>query len=208
MRSTCDARFVAVRRAWRAAVVVGGVLVSGCVVPVAARPGAGPARSIVLGALAEEGGDEGPGEPTIETRTYPGSPTVDVVGYSDGETAYGLRTFIRRDGTPSPEHRVYVSTFARGIGARYYRASIPAGPVQLLGVTHDAASCSGGHRACTPYATFGARVTDSDLRASRAGVDVTFFARDGQTLALTLPPELVEAYLGKVDSVVAALRHK
>jgi hypothetical protein len=141
---------------------------------------------------------------TIEVRGYPGSPTVAIVGWSDDDAGAGLRTWVRRDGTPSPEHRLFVSTYYALAGTIFVRAAVESGPLQMLPVQHDEQSCSGAG-ACSPYTTFGARVTDALLREHREGLNVTFYARDGRLLDITVGPDLVAAYLAVVDSVRTSL---
>ena len=143
---------------------------------------------------------------TVETHTYPYSPTVSVVGWSEDEDGIGLRTTVRRDGTAATYHRLYVSAFYPPSGPVFSRAMASSGPVALTGVTRDVHSCDGGK--CMPYTTFGARISDAQLRAHRDSVSVTFYARDGREMAIVVRRELIDAYLGVVDSVSAILRKK
>src|SRR5439155_14336283 len=48
---------------------------------------------------------------TVEVRYYPHSPTVTIVAWDDADAAYGLRAWLRRDGSLIVGHRLYVSTY-------------------------------------------------------------------------------------------------
>ena len=90
--------------------------------------------------------------PTVEVREYTRSPTVAVVGWAPEETAYGLRTVLRRDGTSDLSHRLYVSTyFVPGSGDITQAVGLSQ-PLQLLGVSRNDQNCyrSGN---CSPYQT-------------------------------------------------------
>lgn len=144
---------------------------------------------------------------TIEVRYYAHSPTVTIVGWDAMETAYGLRAWLRRDGSLIRGHRLYVSTYYTAAKPTFIRAVTPSRPLELTGVSRDVRSCAGG-RPCPPGETFGALVPDELLRANPDSIPVTFYDGAGRELLIILHRDLIEAYLGRVDSVVAEMRKK
>lgn len=142
---------------------------------------------------------------TVEVRGYPHSPVVSVVGWTSDDIGYGLRTWVRRDGSPAIDHRLYVSTYYVGARPSFTRAGTPSRPLELTRRSRDVYACSGGPP-CSPYDTFGALIPDTFLRSNRDSLAVTFFGRDGQELLITVRRDLIDAYLGAVDSLAAVLR--
>ncbi len=144
---------------------------------------------------------------TIEVRYYAHSPTVTIVGWDPTETAYGLRAWLRRDGSLIRAHRLYVSTYYTPARPAFTRAVTPSRPLELTGISRDVHWCVGG-RPCSPPETFGAFIPDSLLRSNRDSIAVTFYNRRGRELLITLHRDLIDAYLGRLDSVVAVMRKK
>jgi hypothetical protein len=144
---------------------------------------------------------------TIEVRYYAHSPTVTVVGWDASEIAYGLRAWLRRDGSLIEGHRLYVSTYYTAGRPAFERAVTPSRPLELTGITRDVRPCSGG-TPCLPAETFGALVPDQLLRSNGDSIPVTFYDRAGRELHITLHRDLIDAYLGRLDSVVAVMRKK
>ena len=144
---------------------------------------------------------------TIEVRYYAHSPTVTVVGWDPTETAFGLRAWLRRDGSLIRDHRLYVSTYYTPARPAFTRAVTPYRPLELTGISRDVYSCAGGSP-CSPPETFGAFIPDALLRSNRDSIAVTFYNRRGRELLITLHRNLIEAYLGRLDSVVAVMRTK
>jgi hypothetical protein len=144
---------------------------------------------------------------TIEVRYYAHSPTVTIVGWDPAETAFGLRAWLRRDGSLIRDHRLYVSTYYTPARPAFTRAVTPSRPLELTGISRDVYSCVGG-RPCSPPETFGAFIPDALLRSNRDSIAVTFYNRRGRELLITLHRDLIEAYLGRLDSVVAVMRTK
>ncbi len=142
---------------------------------------------------------------TIEVRYYAHSPTVTIVGWDPAETGYGLRASLRRDGSLIWGHRLYVSTYYTPELPRFTRAVTPWRPLEVTGISRDIFACVGG-RPCSPPETFGAFIPDTVLRSSRDSLAVTFYNRAGRELRIILHRELIEAYLGRLDSVVAVMR--
>jgi len=144
---------------------------------------------------------------TIEVRYYAYSPTVTIVGWDPAETAYGLRAWLRRDGSLIRAHRLYVSSYYTPARPAFTRAVTPSRPLELTGISRDLHSCVGG-KPCSPPETFGALIPDELLRSSRDSLAVTFYGRGTRELLITLHRDLIDAYLGRVDSVVAVMRKK
>jgi len=144
---------------------------------------------------------------TIEVRYYAHSPTVTIVGWDPTETAYGLRAWLRRDGSLIRDHRLYVSTYYTPARPAFTRAVTPSRPLELTGVSRDMFACVGG-RPCSPPETFGALIPDALLRSNRDSIAVRFYNRAGRELVVVLHRDLIDAYLGRLDSVVAVMRTK
>jgi len=144
---------------------------------------------------------------TVEVRYYAHSPTVTIVGWAPTEVAYGLRAWLRRDGSLIRNHRLYVSTYYTPARPVFTRAETPSRPLELTGIARDVTACVGG-RPCSPPETFGAFIPDAVLRSNRDSLAVTFYDRAGRRLLITLHRDLIEAYLGRLDSVVAVMRTK
>jgi hypothetical protein len=144
---------------------------------------------------------------TIEVRYYAHSPTVTIVGWDPTETAYGLRAWLRRDGSLIRDHRLYVSTYYTPARPAFTRAVTPSRPLELTGVSRDMFACVGG-RPCSPPETFGALIPDALLRSNRDSIAVRFYNRAGRELLVVLHRDLIDAYLGRLDSVVAVMRKK
>jgi hypothetical protein len=144
---------------------------------------------------------------TIEVRYYAHSPTVTIVGWDPAETAFGLRAWLRGDGSLIRDHRLYVSTYYTPARPAFTRAVTPDRPLELTGIARDVYSCAGGSP-CSPPETFGAFIPDALLRSHRDSLAVTFYNGRGRELLITLHRDLIEAYLGRLDSVVAVMRTK
>lgn len=144
---------------------------------------------------------------TIEVRYYAHSPTVAIVGWDPTETAYGLRAWLRRDGSLIRDHRLYVSTYYTPARPVFTRAVTPSRPLELTGISRDVFACVGG-RPCSPPETFGAFIPDALLRSNRDSIAVTFSNRGGREWLIILHRDLIDAYLGRLDSVVAVIRAK
>jgi hypothetical protein len=148
------------------------------------------------------------GRPTetsvVEVRYFPFSPTVSVVGWSSDDAGFGLRSWLRRDGSLVRDHRLYVSAYYLPGRGSYYLASVPPVQFEREGRSRDLYACYFGK--CSPFQTLGWRVPDDFLRASRDSLTVTLYGRDGRKLDLTVRRQLIDAYLAKVDSVSATLR--
>lgn len=168
------------------------------------------ATAIVVPPPTDSVGAAPPAEPpTVQVRDYPYSPTVSIVAWAPEETAYGLRASVRRDGSLVRDHQLYVSASYLGApGSRGVVQTVaPSGRLlELTGRSHDEHSCYGGG-SCSPYETFGMRVPDALLRASRDSVAVRLY-RAGAEFIITVHRDLIDPYLEAVDSVTAALRKK
>ena len=79
-------------------------------------------------------------------------------------------------------------------------------PNRRLPVTNQTEVKNCFNRACTPSSTFGARIPDGPLRASKENVAVTFSTSSGDETVFTLRRGLIDAYLRTVDSVMASFK--
>ncbi len=80
-----------------------------------------------------------------------------------------------------------------------------AQPLQANGVTRDVMNCKGA-KACSPYETFSARLSDSMLRAAGDSLVIKVRARNGSEAVVSLGHDLITAYLKTVDSLSASRR--
>lgn len=143
---------------------------------------------------------------TVQVRYFSFSPVVSVVAWSPAEAGYGLRAWIRRDGSLIRDHRIYVSTYYEPAVRAYPHAAVPPRKLLMTGIAHDVYACYFGD-SCSPFESYGARIPDDLLRASTDSIAVTFYGRrGGPGLTVTVRRELIEAYLEKVDSVSVELR--
>jgi hypothetical protein len=148
-----------------------------------------------------------PGDSVIvQVRYFSFSPTVSVVAWTRG-SGYGLRGWIRGDGSLVMDHRVYVSTYYHPAVRSFPWASIPSRPLFMTGISRDDYACYFGE-SCSPFETFGAFIPDKVLRPGRDNIPVTFYAYDGRELVVTVQQQLIDAYLVTVDSVSAELRRR
>lgn len=169
-----------------------------CAPPLILRTASTPPPTDTVGAAPER--------VTVEVRYFPFSPTVAVVAWAPAEAAYGLRAWIRRDGSLIRDHRLYVSTYYEPAVRAFPQAVVPSKPLLVTGISHDIYACYFGD-SCSPPETFGARVPDEVLRG-RDSVAVKFYGRGGRELVVTIRRDLIDAYVAAVDSVSAALRRR
>lgn len=144
---------------------------------------------------------------TIEVRYYAHSPTVTIVGWDAGDAGYGLRAWLRRDGSLIEGHRLYVSTYYTPRQPVFTRAMTSSRPLELTGISRDVHACVGG-KPCSPLVTFGVLIPDELLRSNPDSIPVTFHNRGERVLVITLHRDLIDAYLSRLDSVVAVIRKK
>lgn len=143
---------------------------------------------------------------TVQLRYFTSSPGVSVVAWLASEPHYGLRTWIRRDGSlVGGHHWLYVSTSFHPAVRSFPRASVAGQSLLAGGISRDDFACAfpGG---CTPLDTFGARLPEKVLRAVRDSIQVRFYDLAGTHVDITLHHWLTQAYLATVDSVVTELR--
>ena len=144
---------------------------------------------------------------TIEVRYYAHSPTVTIVGWDATESAYGLRAWLRRNGSLIIGHRLYVSTYFTAAAPAFTYAVTPTRPLQLTGRAHDVYACVGGSP-CSPPETFGAYIPDPVLRSERDSLAVTFYDPAHRKLVITVRRNVIDSYLRVLDSVVAVMRRR
>jgi len=144
--------------------------------------------------------------PTVELRYFPFSPTVSVVAWRAEDADFGLRTWVRRDGSLVRDHRLYVGTYFEPWVRSLYLAAAPPRQFEMTGVSRDTYACYFGK--CSPFETIGVRIPDEFLREIRDSVAVTLYGRDGRELTITIRRDLIDAYLTAVDSVTAEMRRR
>jgi hypothetical protein len=177
--------------------------VFGCAAPLVLRSVSQTSHAIVP-APAGEADSAAVDSVTVQLRYFASSPGVSVVAWLASEPHYGLRAWIRRDGTLIRDHQLYVSTSFHPRGA-FPRAAVGGRSLLMSGVGQDDFACAfpGG---CTPLQTFGARLPDQLLRAVRDSIQVRFYSLDGVHIDIALQHWLTDAYLSTVDSVITELR--
>lgn len=168
-----------------------------------ARPGAG--RTIPPAAALAGTASSAPsqGGAIIQVRDFPSAPIVEIVAWSPLAPAYGVRTLVRRSGAPDRYHRLWVSTDFGPSGRDVAQAQGLSRPLPVSYAT-DTQNCLDGK--CTPGSTFGARLPDAQLRASKEDLAVKFITGGGTDFTVTMRRALVDSYLTTVDSVIASLK--
>lgn len=147
--------------------------------------------------------------PVVEVREFPHSSVVSVLAWEADDAQLGLRTSVTRTGKlfgglRAGDHQLYVSWFeARQLGGFKYATVTPGQLLLPLGTRRDPDACKYG-RTCSPMLASAVRIPDSLLRAHRDSLVVTFHPYVQRDWSVTLRPELITAYLRRVDSVVAA----
>lgn len=167
-----------------------------------ARPGAGrtiPPAGALAGTASSAPSQAGA---TIQVRDFPSSSIVEVVAWSASEPRLGLRTWVRRNGAADRYHRFWVSSAYPAIGDAS-KAQAFNRPLQV-GSARDEQNCVNGK--CAPASTVTARLPDGPFRESKEDLAVKFITASGNDITLTLRRGLIDAYLGTVDSVMAALK--
>lgn len=144
---------------------------------------------------------------TVQVRYFSFSPTISIVAWSPTEAGYGLRAWIRRDGSLIRDHRLYVSTYSDPALRAFSRAVVPPSVLLMTGISPDVYACYFSRR-CSPSETFGARIPDEVLRAHRDSLVVTFYGGGGREFMITVRRDLIDAYLAAVDAISAELRSR
>jgi hypothetical protein len=100
-------------------------------------------------------------------------------------------------------HQLYVADSFFG-GPFKWDAAIDQDKTTLrfVDISHNQISCEEG---CSYADEFAAALPEDYLRAHRNGFTVTFSAKEGKTLSVTVPPTMVRAELAAVDTVRATL---
>lgn len=185
-----------------------------CAAPVRVDPAVTSAEVAAAGVDSQVPGD------TVDTavvrvRQFAQSSTVTVVAWGTSDPRYGLRAMLRRDGSLIRDHNLYISTgyapVTSGSGILiaprdYVQTVAPAGhALRYNGVFRDNHPCQGGE-GCSPTEAFSARVPDELLRSGLDSLTVRLAARGGTDATITVPGEVIGAFLTTVDSVSSALR--
>ena len=162
----------------------------------------GAVGALALAARPSAGHEAPQGGAVIQIRDFDKASIVEIVAWNAAEPQFGLRTFVKRNGTPDRYHRLWVNNA--------YPAITDAAKAQGLNrplpvsAARDDQNCLNGK--CAPNATVGARVPDDALRKATDPVEVKFFTNSGAEIAFTARRPLVTAYLAAVDSVIGALK--
>ena len=195
-----------------APVAVALAVAAACASPVKVDPG---------GAHAEAGLSQVASDTTdtavVRVREFPRSSIVTVLTWGTSDPRYGLRAMLRRDGSLIRDHNLYISTgyapVTSGSGIlipprAYVQTVAPAGhALRYNGVFRDNHPCLGGE-GCSPTEAFSARVPDELLRSGLDSLTVRLAARGGTDATITVPGEVIVAFLAAVDSVSTALRNR
>ena len=174
-------------------------------------PFAGGGSSAESSTTSVAAADSIPPRPVVQAREYAQSAVINVLGWDANDAAIGLSTAVTRSGELSGgrqrgDHRLYMTPLVVEEMGGFKYASIDFRHQLLPTPTErDAYACFYG-RDCSPTVTLGVRVPDSLLRANKDSLVVTFFPTVLRPWKVLVPREVVNAYLKKVDSVVAAVR--
>jgi hypothetical protein len=148
--------------------------------------------------------------PVVQVRDDSNAPTIGIIGWQAGEAEFGLRTRLRRDGSHlgegrANEHRLYMNTaFSDAKGGVSIATAHTGKVLRNAGEAKDVDACRFG--ACSPSQTTGLAVPDDLLRANRDSLVVTLRPKTGRSWVIRFDGSLINAYLGTVDSVAAALK--
>jgi hypothetical protein len=165
----------------------------------------------VSAAIVAPATDSAAEPPIVQVRDYWRSSTVTVVAWDPDEAAIGLRTAVTRrgelaGGLRAGDHRLYMTPlYARDMGGFRHSYVIPGQPLLGAGTQRDLYTCFFGTE-CSPMVTVGVRVPDSLLRANRDSLVVNFTPGVRDQWTITLRRELIDAYLAKVDSLIADVK--
>lgn len=146
----------------------------------------------------------------IQVRDVPNANTVSVLAWSVGESNFGIRTRIGRDGKivgegRAGDHRLYVDAAVADAKGGFTRAVVPPSTnLRLLNKEKDTDACRFG--ACSPMEAYGVNLADKLLRESKGDIVVQFRPSTGDNWEYTLRRDLISAYLATVDSVAASFK--
>jgi hypothetical protein len=153
--------------------------------------------------------------PIVQVRDVPTMPYVGIIGWEAGEADYGLRTRLRRDGSHLGEnrvgeHRLFLNAIYVEANGGFNHATVHNGKLlrNIMGArdtVRDVEACSYGN-VCSPDKTIGLGVSDEFLRQNRDSIVVTMRPRTGRSWIIRLDRNLIDAYLGTMDSVAASLK--
>lgn len=156
-------------------------------------------------AVAARSGDTRPapqGGPVVQVRDFPNASIVDIVAWDAMNPQFGLRTFVRRNGTPDRYHRFWLT--ADFAGARDATTAQGFSRTLQVNIQNDNQNCWNGK--CTPTTTVGARVNDNWMRDAKGDAEVKFISSSGYEIPLSVKRGVVDAYLAAIDSVSKALK--
>ncbi len=197
----------------RQLVVLAAMIVGACA-PLTSR--STPATAVAGKSVSDDELAPDDSVPSVEVRTFKGSPYVNVLAWAGDDARYGLRSSIRENGEMSRGfHAVFMGaevlrqlTIANGGDWSVFPVGSDQGRVfAVASWFRDVHSCEGSH-GCTPFEVVTARIEDDLLRRSReTGLEVRVHGRTADVReVITLSPAVVSAYLAKFDSVTTAKR--
>jgi hypothetical protein len=147
--------------------------------------------------------------PVVQVRDFPHSSVANVFAWEPDDAQMGLSTSITLTGKlvgglRAGDHQLYIDVVqARLMGGFKYATVAPDQLLLRINTRRDPQACFNG-KVCSPMISLGVRIPDSLLRARRDSLVVTFHPVAMQPWTVTLRPELITAYLQRVDSVVAS----
>ena len=160
------------------------------------------AVALAIAARPSAGNPVPQGGAVIQIRDFAAASIVEIVAWSASEPQYGLRTWVKRNGTADRYHRLWVNSASPAIGDASKAQGLNR-PLQVSSARDDQ-NCLNGK--CAPTATVGARIADDPLRKAKENVEVKFITSSGAEIVFTARRPLIDAYLAAVDSVIGALK--
>jgi len=152
-------------------------------------------------------------QPMVQVRDVPNTPTIPILAWDGGETDYGLRTRINREGEDigdarHGEHRLYInSSFVDAHGGFAHAVAQDGKLLRQASDAQDPDACR-FNNVCSPNHTVGLGVPDEWLRKHPDSLVVTFRPHTGQDWTIRLDGSVIHAYLNTIDSVEASLKKK
>ncbi len=153
----------------------------------------------------------GSNEPIVQVRDSWRSADVGVFAWDEEDAGVGLSTAVTRwgelvGGNRFGDHRLYMSPLYSQDNGGFKYATVGTRRLLRLAAKRDSYACFYGKN-CSPSVSYGVRIPDDLLRANRDSLVVTFHPAVYEPWTITLRAELITAYLSRVDSVVARMKH-
>lgn len=147
--------------------------------------------------------------PAVETDAFAPAITVSGIDHYLPRGMIGkdyLRTIIPRDRRLPVFHQLYVAHQYSGDWKFWNRANGQgADMLEFVPIARDVGTCyaSTYDDSCTLREIFGVMIPDSTLRAHANGYAVKVYAKDGDSVVLTLDSTQIQSQLRTVDSISA-----